>query len=123
MTALSASQQKKHKHTMLLQAVRLAILFKEKIMAFKPANEWCKEELGMDNSCSHEEWCQFIDYVGCQFLHKHGEDLRYCSHKENQDPCEDNCNATSCPMAKLMLEGKAQPDAFDPMNQYDNEEF
>jgi hypothetical protein len=55
-----------------------------------------------------------IDYLGCDYFHKHYEGLVFCSHSKNPDPCEGNCNFESCPLQKTLIEAKEALDNFDP---------
>ncbi|MBV5334260.1 MAG: hypothetical protein JZU49_00455 [Sulfuricurvum sp.] len=63
---------------------------------------------------NHDEFIGLIDYLGCNFLHKHGEGLVYCSHPENSNPCEGNCSFDLCPLKKMLLDAKKGLDEYDP---------
>lgn len=63
---------------------------------------------------NHDEFVGLIEYLGCAFLHKHGEGLVYCSHLENKTDVEGNCNFEVCPLKAIWLDAKKGLDEHDP---------
>ena len=63
---------------------------------------------------NHDDFVGLVDYLGCEFLHKHGEGLRYCSHKDNSDPCEGNCYFDICPLKNMWLDAEKGLAEYDP---------
>ncbi|MFA6145226.1 MAG: hypothetical protein WCW84_08580 [Sulfurimonas sp.] len=61
-----------------------------------------------------EDFKYLIDYLGCDFLHKHDEGLVFCSHSNNPVSCEGNCYFEICPLKNMLIEAKEALDNFDP---------
>ncbi|MDP3465338.1 MAG: hypothetical protein Q8R86_06165 [Sulfuricurvum sp.] len=70
-----------------------------------------------------EDFKGLIDYLGCDFLHKHDEGLVYCTHSENLNQCEGNCNFESCPLKDIWIDAKKGLDEYDPFFREDENDL